>query len=573
MGFDEEEPPAAGPRGPSGAEAGPEGAAARTPSPPHAAAAPPVGERPPPALFCEVLEQLHAAHRREVAYLEGAISRLAREGRPEAGGIDGESSSVSEAESGVVSDVGDLPSARQGRSADALPLEACAASQRTGAESKASSLLSSQGSMQTYDTEGGAADSTLAAARAGKSKSGLSESVDQEVGELSRGQYVWQWQRSKGGFRNYPPKQNARIEDAYRRGHSMVRIKSGREGQTPMEIFFVDMHQLDPSSRNIRPVRRLGNKSWYIETARHVQAIARSVFLGEPRWESFEKYKKRQQNILGTGTGELTTVITSNLSSHQKGFRSHWTKADNICAWISESASFFTISMLVTLLNVIWIGVSVELGEFNLSLWDRHGLSILLEHIFMRGSADFVVELMINFISMKCKALWFRSTWFCLDALCTASIVLEVLVVPYTAIAAGSTPALQVLRLTRLARMQRLLRDIKDVMVILRGMVSGMRSAAFIWVLIAILLYTCSVLLTTGTSDEHEFLRDKYFGSMGQTITTLVAHGIALDGVADFFQDLRMHHGLFQGLVFAVFVFLTYFGAWWRTEHAGRCVL
>jgi hypothetical protein len=111
--------------------------------------------------------------------------------------------------------------------------------------------------------------------------------VDQEVGALGRGQHVWQWQRSRGGFRSYPPKQSARIEEAYRSGRSMVRIKSGKEGQTPMEIFFVDMHQLDPSSRNIRPVRRLGTKNWYVEMARHVQAIARSVFLGEPRWESF----------------------------------------------------------------------------------------------------------------------------------------------------------------------------------------------------------------------------------------------------------------------------------------------
>jgi hypothetical protein len=376
---------------------------------------------------------------------------------------------------------------------------------------------------------------------------------DEEV-ELCRGHYMWQWQRTAGGFRNYTPSQNERIEEAYRRGHSKVRFKSGKEGKTPMEIFFVDMIQLDPQSRNIRTVRRLGAKSWHIEWWRHVQATARSVFRGTPRWESFAAYKKRQRGLLGTGQDdEISPWGTS--SSVQTGFQ----RANTVFAQITESRGFVTTSMLFKSLNVIWIGVSVELDEFNQSLWNRHWLSVLLEHIFV---AYFSVEVVVQLMSTKCRSLCLCSPWSRLDAVCTAAVVLEVLVVPWIEVTVGSSLVRQILRLTRLAWLLRVLREIEGVATSLRGMVNGMRSAATIWILIFVLLYTCGVLLTATNDhgpDNHGPL-DKYFGSMGQTITTLVTYGIALDGLNEFVDDLRIHSGVFQGSVFIIFVFLTYFG-------------
>mmetsp|Transcript_117154 Transcript_117154/g.314144 ORF Transcript_117154/g.314144 Transcript_117154/m.314144 type:complete len:490 (-) Transcript_117154:829-2298(-) len=292
---------------------------------------------------------------------------------------------------------------------------------------------------------------------------------------------------------------------------------------------------------------------------RHAHAMASLIFHGGSRWESYEKYKKRQQAILGTGQGDLATAVSSYAvkTSRVSAEASYMAQADNLCARINGSVYFMAISMFAMLLNIFWIGVSVELGEFNQSLWDRHPSSIFFEHSFL---VYFMAELMIQFFSMKYKSLFFRHSWFCLDALCTATMVLEVLVIPYTGITAGSTPALQVLRLTRLARLLRLFREIQDVVIIIRGMISGMRSAALIWILIAVLLYTCSVLLTTASYSQSDFLREKYFGSMGQTTLTLIAHGIALDACGDFLNDLRMHDGLFQGVIFCAFVFLTYFG-------------
>ncbi|CAK0905330.1 unnamed protein product [Prorocentrum cordatum] len=386
-----------------------------------------------------------------------------------------------------------------------------------------------------------------------------SPSEDQQGRELGRGQYVWQWQRAKGNFCSYAPAVNARIEDAYRRGYSKVRVKSGKGGQVPMEIFFVDTAQLDPKSRNLRKLRRLGRKSWQVELTRHAKAVARSVLWGEPRGESVKMYGMRQSSLL-----RRTGINVHSRTSERSG--SFFEKADNVCSRIVRSTVYATVSLFVMLLNVVWIGISADLFDRDgkhLFHPDRHWLSPTVECIFM---VYFLAELIVEITSMKYKWKWYRNPDLRVDAVCTITIMLEVLVVPWTGI---PTPALQSLRLIKLARLVKLTRKSKDAAIVLRGLFSGMRSAAVIWLLIAVLLYTYSVLLTTATTDP--VLRDKYFGSVGQTVATLITHGIAHDGVADFIYDLRMNHGFIQALVVATFVFVAYFGAPWRMLVGAFC--
>ncbi|CAK0907061.1 unnamed protein product [Prorocentrum cordatum] len=319
------------------------------------------------------------------------------------------------------------------------------------------------------------------------------------------------------------------------------------------------MVQLDPKSRNIRSVRRVGVKVWYVEWRRHAHAMARSIFHGGSRWESYEKYKKRQHGLLGIGEGEEEGGLSFSHLGPVDTFSSqivYSEKADNICTRMTESSVFFVVAMLLTLLNLLWIGISTELGEFNQSLWNRRTESIAIEHIFTLYS---IVEIVLQIMSMKHRSKCFFSPWFRLDAACTVAIVLEVLVAPHVPAAAGSLLAYQVLRLTRLAWLLKLTRARRAVGTILNGMASGMRSAADVWILIAVLLYTCGVLLTA-TSHRSEYLRERYFGSVGHTILPLLSHGVAMDGLSEFFDDLRAHRAIFEAPVFATFVFLTYFG-------------
>ncbi|CAK0899731.1 unnamed protein product, partial [Prorocentrum cordatum] len=103
----------------------------------------------------------------------------------------------------------------------------------------------------------------------------------------------WQWYH-RTGFRCYTAAEAERIEEAWRSGESKVRLKAGKTGKTPMQIFFADMIQLDPTSGNERKVRRTGDESLFGWLERNLLWILKGIHTGQLRWETSKQYKKRQ---------------------------------------------------------------------------------------------------------------------------------------------------------------------------------------------------------------------------------------------------------------------------------------
>ncbi|CAK0907491.1 unnamed protein product [Prorocentrum cordatum] len=525
-------------------------------------------DRPEPDAFRRTLMKLLAAHQREVDYLEEVISRqqvyVAARGSPERKHHEDnplvldDSSIVRSEASGIRGCPEGIDASPSPRHTDAYP------SPRRSPREVSFSTEGSSSDEGEENIEDQDSLPKIAKAKFSTMAVDKADSEDDSVGQLDHGQYMWQWRRTKGGFRNYNPTQNDQIEEAYRRGLSKVRFKSGQDGQTVMEMFFVDMFQLDPKSRNMRQVRRVGAKIWYVEWGRHIQAMARAMYTGGPSWESYERYKRRQHALLGIEEGEVESGMRSTrptgIATTVSSQCTYSEKADNVCTRITESPAFLTVSMFFTLLNVVWIGISTVLGEYNQSLWDRQIESIIIEYGF---ALYCVVEITLQIMSMKHKANGMLSPWFCLDAMCTVAILLEVTVAPYLAGAAGPSSASKALRLMRLLWLLKMARARTVVVTVLRGLASGMRSAADTWIIIAVLLYTCGVVLTAGSDPSG--VGERYFGSLEHSITSLISHGIAMDGLSEFFNDLRLHNAIlhnaiFEGLVFTIFVFLTYFG-------------
>ena len=107
---------------------------------------------------------------------------------------------------------------------------------------------------------------------------------------------VWQWEH-RLGWRNYDPRATKRIEESYQCGDSKVRLKTGKVGTTPMEIFFVDMLQYDPITRNTRRVQRLGPENFWIRSLRTVRSFFRSIETGRPRHENCKQYQTRREAL------------------------------------------------------------------------------------------------------------------------------------------------------------------------------------------------------------------------------------------------------------------------------------
>merc|ERR1712232_433870 len=98
----------------------------------------------------------------------------------------------------------------------------------------------------------------------------------------------------KSGMREYDDDASKRIETAYIGGHTKVRLKTGKDGKTPKEIFFEDMIQYDPTSENKRKVERKGPMTFQNKMERFVNGITKQVETGQPRHQSFDDYQKRR---------------------------------------------------------------------------------------------------------------------------------------------------------------------------------------------------------------------------------------------------------------------------------------
>merc|ERR1712113_506785 len=83
--------------------------------------------------------------------------------------------------------------------------------------------------------------------------------------------------------------------------------------------------------------------------------------------------------------------------------------------------------------------------------------------------------------------------------------------------------------------MARVFNASSELQIILKGMGTGMRSAAFILGLLAVTLFAFGVLMTTNS--DHPKLKP-HFGSLGKAIQILFSSGLMLDDVGQLTQDL-----------------------------------
>ncbi|CAK0793632.1 unnamed protein product [Prorocentrum cordatum] len=212
-------------------------------------------DRPEPDAFRRTLMKLLAAHQREVDWLEEVISRqqvyVTARGPPERKHHEDnplvldDSSIVRSEASGIRGCPEGIDASPSARHTDPSP-----SPRRPPREVSFSTEGSSSDEGEENIEDQGDSLPKIAKAKFSTMAVDKADSEDDSVGQLGHGQYMWQWRRTKGGFRNYNPTQNDQIEEAYRRGLSKVRFKSGQDGQTVMEgrlIFFVDMFQLDPT--------------------------------------------------------------------------------------------------------------------------------------------------------------------------------------------------------------------------------------------------------------------------------------------------------------------------------------
>lgn len=219
-----------------------------------------------------------------------------------------------------------------------------------------------------------------------------------------------------------------------------------------------------------------------------------------------------------------------------------------------------------TFLNAFMIGLEQELsdaeGTSDRLMW------YMVELIF---AGIFTVEIFMRISTLKIKFI--ADIWNVLDTLVVAACVIDALILQPANMGgkARLLSTLRVLRVIRLVRLVRMFKAFRELWLLVGGLVNSVKALAWICVILLLVIYVCSVVVTTEIGQNEEVYGNgpsydgevwpykEYFGSVFKSMFTLF-QVMTLDGWCD---DIVRHVFYFQpmlAVLFIVFLVLTAFG-------------
>lgn len=360
---------------------------------------------------------------------------------------------------------------------------------------------------------------------------------------------LWQWEH-RTGFRDYDEATCQRIEAAFQRGETHVRLKAGKAKSTPMELFFVDMIQHDPVTRNVRNIRRQGSDSWWQSCKRSLNALWIALETGRPLRMRYAQYQQMQADSLKNLDRRDVSEVDL---YHESG----------CCASIARSSWFAAATMLVVISNSIWLGFDANLNS-QPTIWEADAGFQVAEHTF---GAIFLIELLIRFGAYRRKKDCLKDSWFVFDGSLVVLMLGETwIMLPVWLSGAhngesgvGDLSVLRIarlLRLTKLGRIARLLRYAPEVLTMLKGLLYALRSVFVTLMLLLVLTYLFGIIFKT-QAEGNAVLEVKFAGVVA-SMWFLLLHGTFLDAVADEVPVLRDESTPLV-ILFLVFIFLSSF--------------
>ncbi|CAK0819930.1 unnamed protein product [Prorocentrum cordatum] len=360
----------------------------------------------------------------------------------------------------------------------------------------------------------------------------------------------WQWMH-RTGWKGYDPEASDKIEEAFQKGHPKARLKAGKKGSSPMNIFFEDMVQHDEASGNSRDVRRVGPNPWWQRLRRHLLSYYYAWDTGLPRTETLADSKARKKLIQKAGIG----AVGSKLDLAQNFYH-----PTGLAAAVARSKFFHGIATLVVALNAIWIAIELDNNDGPTS---KVGFQVV-DHVFC---GLFTVELVVRFAAYRRKVFCLRDGWFCFDGALVLPMWLDLWLLPLVGLLAGDErgsslkgdlTVLRVARLLRLTRMYRLLKSVPTMMTLLRGITTSIRPVSIAVGLLILIIYLFSIIFRS-LVDPGGFLEMEYFPSVTYTMLFLLMHGTFLDSVGAKGFEINREGGIVLMFFFLAYIFMTSF--------------
>jgi hypothetical protein len=229
-------------------------------------------------------------------------------------------------------------------------------------------------------------------------------------------------------------------------------------------------------------------------------------------------------------------------------------KEDSKWSEIAMHPVFENTTLGVIALNAVYIAIDTDWNKAEpltptntYSLTESHGFFQFMEHSFC---LYFTMEWIVRFMSFKRKANGLKDGWFVFDSALVFMMVMEtwVLLIVMTAIGGGGgspiggTSILRLFRLLRLSRLMRMLRSLPELMILIKGMVTAMKSVAYVMGLLLLITYVFAIAFTQlAVQDEVKEcdMGNTYFANVSHAMYSLLTYATFLDDLSQFTDCLR----------------------------------
>ncbi|CAE8689493.1 unnamed protein product [Polarella glacialis] len=220
---------------------------------------------------------------------------------------------------------------------------------------------------------------------------------------------------------------------------------------------------------------------------------------------------------------------------------------------LAMNSMFENTTLGVIILNALYISIDTDYNDSE-TLMEAHPAFQFMEHAFC---AYFSFEWIVRFMAFKHKKNCVKDGWFVFDSILVAMMVTETWIMTIVSLITGSSgnmgpsAVLRLFRLLRLSRLMRMLRSLPELMILVKGMVTAMKSVMYVLGLLIIITYVFAIALTQLT--QGLVVHDLYFENVLISMYSLLIYATFLDNLADFCDAIREES---LPCLFIVFIFV-----------------
>lgn len=227
---------------------------------------------------------------------------------------------------------------------------------------------------------------------------------------------------------------------------------------------------------------------------------------------------------------------------------------------IARHPVFDNITMIVIMLNAVWIAVDTDQNKEDL-LVNAEWPFQFAEHSFC---AYFAFEIGTRFSAFKRKRHCFKDTWFIFDAALVIMGIVDTWFLYFLTLIvsmeekenslAGDAVLLRVariVRITRMCRIMRLLRSWPELIILVKGMMSVARTVFFTMLLLGIIIYVFAIAFTQSLQGTE--VGAEHFPNVPLSMHTLWIYGTLLDETSHLMVGLVQAGWTFV-IVFDIFI-------------------